>query len=50
MAELKLELGRLEPKDTTLPDVSSFTLSATAVTNGATYPRAPLNAIQIVPQ
>jgi hypothetical protein len=34
----------------TVPNVSAFTLSATAVTNGASFPRAALNGIQIAPQ
>jgi fibronectin type 3 domain-containing protein len=31
-------------------NVSGFTVKATAVANGATYPRAPLNGVQILPQ
>jgi len=34
----------------TIGNVSAFNLSATAVNNGAVYPRGPLNGIQIVPQ
>jgi len=32
-----------------LPNVSGFTLTATPVTNGAAYPRAPVNGLQIIP-
>ena len=34
----------------TIPNVSGFTVSATPVANGATYPRAPVDGIQIVPR
>ena len=34
----------------TIGNISAFSVSATAVNNGATYPRGPLNGIQIVPQ
>ena len=33
-----------------LPNVSGFTLSATPINNSDTYPRAPVNGIQIIPQ
>jgi hypothetical protein len=33
-----------------IPNVSSFRVTATPVANGATYPRAPINGIQIIPQ
>ena len=33
-----------------IPNVSGFTVSATPVVNGATYPRAPVNGIQIIPR
>jgi len=33
-----------------IPNVSSFTVSATPIANGATYPRAPVNGIQIIPR
>jgi autotransporter-associated beta strand protein len=32
-----------------IPSVSGFTVSATPIANGATYPRAPVNGIQIIP-
>ena len=34
----------------TLGNVSGFTLTSTPVANGATYPRAPVNGLQIIPQ
>jgi hypothetical protein len=34
----------------TIPNVSGFTVSATPIANGATYPRAPVDGIQIVPR
>jgi galactosylceramidase len=33
-----------------IPNVSGFTVSATPIANGATYPRAPVNGIQIIPR
>ena len=33
-----------------LPNVSGFTLSATPINNSDTYPRAPVNGIQTIPQ
>ena len=33
-----------------IPSVSGFTVSATPIANGATYPRAPVNGIQIIPK
>ena len=33
-----------------IPKVSGFTVSATPIANGATYPRAPVNGIQIIPR
>lgn len=33
-----------------IPNVSGFTVSATPIANGATYPRAPVNGIQIIPK
>jgi hypothetical protein len=33
-----------------IPNVSGFTVSATPGANGATYPRAPVNGIQIIPR
>jgi hypothetical protein len=33
-----------------IPNVSGFTVSATPVANGATYPRAPVNGVQIIPR
>jgi len=34
----------------TIGNVSIFNFSATAVNNGAQFPRGPLNGMQIVPQ
>ena len=34
----------------TIPNISGFTVNATPAANGATYPRAPVNGIQIIPR